>query len=167
MGGVEKLPGLVNSGSRIRFAKREARDHVWRSLSNGWPSQRDYDLMQKNGCSDDFVSIFRDDRLRSGGLAATLDGAGRELMRRSSGSCLPALGGLFDSPSFALFDTRRKNSAGAPFTGDDLPSHITALAHPSSKDPAFAPADKPSVCVRRRRSRLAVGIPAPQTGTRT
>src|SRR3954454_19905633 len=73
---VEKLPALVNSGSRIRFAKREARDHVWRSLSNGWPSQRDYDLMQRNGCSDDFVSIFRDDRLRSGGLAATLDGAG-------------------------------------------------------------------------------------------
>src|SRR3954462_9249950 len=34
---VEQLPGLVNSGFRMRFAKREARDHVWRSLSNGGP----------------------------------------------------------------------------------------------------------------------------------
>src|SRR3954453_207965 len=55
---VEKVPGIVNSGSRMRFAKREARDHVWRSLSNRWPSQRDYDLMQRDGCSDDFVSTI-------------------------------------------------------------------------------------------------------------
>src|SRR3954447_9912060 len=110
--------------------------------------------------------LFRDDRLRSGGLAATLDGAGRELMRRSSGSCLPALGGLFDSPSFALFDTRRKNSAGAPLPEMTSPATSRRL-------PIQVPRTRPSLqpinkrLRSRRRSRLAVGIPAPQTGTRT
>src|SRR3954453_9719184 len=90
--------------------------------------------------------LFRDDRSRSGGLAATLDGAGRELMRRSSGSCLPALGGLFDSPSFALFDTRRKNSAGAPLpemtspaTSRRLPIQVQRTRpSPQPKNQAFA-----------------------------
>src|SRR4051794_41685579 len=36
----------------MRFAKRE------RSFKYGWPSQRDYDLMQRDGCSDDFVSTI-------------------------------------------------------------------------------------------------------------
>src|SRR4051794_33134238 len=54
-----------------------------------------------------------------------------------------------------------------PLARDDLPSHFTALAHPSSEDPAFAPADKPSVCVSGCRSSLPIGVPAPQTGPRT
>src|SRR5947209_15985768 len=55
---VEKLRGLVNSGSRMRFTKRDARDHVWRSSSNGWPSQRVYDLTERGGRSDDCVSTI-------------------------------------------------------------------------------------------------------------
>src|SRR3954452_19468219 len=50
---------------------------------------------------------------------------------------------------------------------DRLTSHITAPTHPRSEPPAFAPANKPSVCVACRRSGLPVRIPAPQTGTRT